>query len=238
MDGMFGMRGNAGGDQGRGEGRPLAIFTYALFGLGIAIFGIDSYVTARAMQADPHGYPVRMLIPEPLKAIINRPPPVLMGENAELISSALAQIDQQQDGRTAPLRNDPGAFERAFGNAPDRAPQRVALAQLPKPGKSGMLDIDFTLKGGADSAKAINVRKPVAVAGAVSGNLSIRIDGAARIYARRSEVASLLEGKSDKSERIRTASGDDFVSFEQLRDLGVDIRYDPSADRIVIPNGG
>ena len=66
----------------------------------------------------------------------------------------------------------------------------------------------------------------------------IRIDGAAKIYAKRSEVASLLEGKSDKSERVRTASGEDYLSFEQLRDMGVDIRYDPSADRIVIPNGG
>ena len=91
---------------------------------------------------------------------------------------------------------------------------------------------------GANSAKTINVRKPVAVAGTASGNLSIRIDGAAKIYAKRSEVASLLEGKSDKSERVRTASGEDFVSFEQLRDMGVDIRYDPSADRIVIPNAG
>ena len=45
----------------------------------------------------------------------------------------------------------------------------------------------------------------------------------------------MLEGKSDKSEKVRTAAGEEFVSFDQLRDLGVNIRYDPSADRIVIP---
>jgi len=238
MDQMFGLRSNAGDDERRGEGRSLAIFMSALFALGIALFGIDTYVTARAKQADSHGYPVKMFIPEPVAVIVNRPPPVLMGENAELVSAALAQADKEKGSRFAPLRNDPGAFERAFGNTPERAPRRITLAPTPKPGKSGMLDIDFSLNGGANSAKTINVRKPVAVAGSASGNLSIRIDGAAKIYAKRTEVASLLEGKSDKSERVKTASSEEFVSFEQLRDIGVDIRYDPSSDRIVIPNGG
>lgn len=229
---MFAWRRKERSEGDTGEGRSLAYFTYGVLALGFAIFGIDSLITARAMQPDPFGYPVRLIIPEPIVEIARRPPPVLLGENVALVKAALAE---KGDPGLRPLRSEAGAFERAFGEAPQRTARAAQFAPPPAPGRSGMLDIDFNLKGGAQSPRTITVRKPVAIAGAASGNLSLRIDGAARIYANKAEVATLLEGRSDKSERIRTASGEEFVSFDQLRDLGVNIRYDPSADRIVIP---
>ena len=231
---MFGW-GNSDGDTG---GRGLALFTYALIGLGVSGLVVDTVVRTQAMQADPDGYPVRLIIPDALQPIVKRPPPILLGENVELVSAALAnqEKDGTQSASFARLRSDPGAFEQAFGGSPAGSAARSTLKPIPKPGKSGMLKIDFDLQGGAQSSRAISVDKPVAVGSAISGKLAIRIDGAAQIFANRGQVASLIEvGEPDKAEKIRAASAEEYVSFTQLRDLGVNIRYDPSADRIVIP---
>lgn len=222
-------------------GRGLAVFTFGLIGLALAGLITDTIIRTRAMQADPDGYPVRLILPEALVTIANRPPPVLLGENVELVSDALAQADE--NGTTPPaldiLNPDPGAFERAFGSEPVRTAARPEAKPIPKPGRDGMLKIDFDLQGGAQSSRAIAVDKPVAIGGSSGGKLAIRIDGAAQIFANRGQVASLIEGQdAAKAERVRTASSDEYLSFTQLRDLGVNIRYDPSADRIVIPTDG
>lgn len=227
----------SGPEEAGDEQHLLALFTFVVLTLGVAAVGFDSYVTSKALRTNPHGYPVRLLLPIATVQPALRPPPVLMGENAALISSALAENQTAEQAGLAPLRYAPGAFDQAFGGSSTGAPLPRALPQ-PKLDKRGMMAVDFDLQGGAKSTKAISVRKPVAIAGADSGRLSIRIDGAAKIYANKAEVADMLEGKSDKSERVRSASGDDYVSFDQLRDMGVNIRYDPSADRIVIPPEG
>ena len=222
-------------------GRGLALFTFALVGIALSGLVVDTLVRAKAMQADPAGYPVRLIIPEPFEPMVRRPPPVLLGENVELVSAALAEAEDLR-GRAPEgnaLRNAPDAFEKAFGSAPSRVASRVDLKPIPKPDKTGMLKIDFDLQGGAQSSRAIAVDKPVAVGGNSGGKLAIRIDGAAQIFANRGQVASLIEAQdAATANKVRTASTDEFLSFTQLRDLGVDIRYDPSADRIVIPMEG
>lgn len=223
--------------------RRLGLLAYSFAGLCMAVFGIDSYVTAQAMYADPDAYPVRLLIPDPISQ--KTASSVLSAGNASAMASETVNTStsaSDADGGDF----DRGAFDRAFGGLATQilspvtrqpAPKARSIPQPPTD-KNGMLAIDFDLQGGAQSSRSIAVQKPVTVAGLASGNLSVRIDGAAKIYANRAEIASLLDGKSNKSERVRAASAEDFLSFQQIRDLGIDIRYDPSSDRIIIPVEG
>ncbi|WP_409413911.1 hypothetical protein [Altererythrobacter sp. MF3-039] len=221
-----------------GEDKRLGVFTVGVLGLGVTVLGIDIVVTAQTMEADENGYPVRLIIPERLAEVVRRPPPVLMGENVELVSAALAERAETGTPQNLSRRLQPGEFDRAFGIT-QRGVRTANLTPIPKPGKNGLINVKFDLEGGAKSSNAISVDKPVAIGGAPSGKLAIRIDGAAQIFADRGQIAELV-AKNDtaKAEKIRTASGDDYLSFNRLRDLGVDIRYDPSADRIVIPTDG
>lgn len=218
-----------------GGARGLAAFSIALIGLAVAGLVVDTIVRNNAMQADPGGYPVRVVIPEPFDPLVKRPPPVLLGENVELISAVLAEAESLREDGSGPKEDD--AFERAFGSSPRSSSlARSEARTLPKPDRSGMLRIDFDLQGGAESPRAVSVDKPVAIGNATNGKLAIRIDGAAQIFANRGQLASLLDSSAPgKAQAIRGASTDEFMSFTQLRDLGVNIRYDPSADRIVIP---
>lgn len=228
-----------GKDRLRGdEDKRLGIFTVGILGLGVAVLGIDILVTARTMQADEQGYPVRLIIPESLVEAVQRPPPILMGENVALVSAALADRAEAAEAGVPPPRSGPSDFDLAFGDGFGRSASRSS-APIQQPGSNRMIEVDFDLEGGAESSNAISVDKPVAIGGNNSGRLAIRIDGAAQIFADRGQVAELL-AKDDAAtaEKVRTAGGEDYLSFRQLRDLGVDIRYDPAADRIVIPTEG
>ena len=221
-----------------GEDKRLGIFTVGILALAVSVLGIDIVVTARTMQGDEHGYPIRLIIPESLVEIVQRPPPVLLGENVALVSAALADRAEAEEAGL-PLRNSgPSDFDRAFAIG-FTAPTRRLSAPVPQPGSNGMIDLSFDLQGGAQSPNTISVSKPVAIGGTDSGRLAIRIDGAAQIFADRWQVAAMIDDTdSATANRIRTASGDDYLSFRRLRDLGVDIRYDPAGDRIIIPNQG
>ncbi len=223
---------------GGGGDRRLAVFTVGVLGLGVAVLGADIVVTARTMQADEHGYPVRLIIPELQVEIARRPPPVLMGENAQLVSAALAERAEATPSQSGLNRSGPSDFDLAFGDA-FGAPSPATTAPVPQAGASGMIDVNFDLEGGAASSGAISVSKPVAIGNSGSGRLAIRIDGAAQIFADKDQIAALINDSDAKTaQKVRTAGGEDYLSFQKLRDLGVNIRYDPAADRIVIPTEG
>lgn len=219
--------------------KRLGIFTVSLIGLGLGVLGIDMAVTSRALYSDENGYPVRLIIPEILVEEAKRPPPMLLGENAELVSAALAQRAEAREAANPSGSVGPSSFDMAFANGAFGTVPTRAAATAPQIGRAGMMEVDFDLEGGADSSSAISVNKPVAVGGASGGKLAIRIDGAAQIFADRGQVAALIDGTDAKTaEKVRTASGEDYLSFQKLRDLGVNIRYDPAADQIVIPTDG
>lgn len=109
----------------------------------------------------------------------------------------------------------------------------IAPSSPPSPGRqrpTRLQDVTFDLGAGPEAASSIEVRKTVRLNGADVGMLDVRIDESARIYANGSQLAALLPPESVRP----AATADQFLSFDQLRNAGVDIRYDPTQDRLVV----
>ena len=56
----------------------------------------------------------------------------------------------------------------------------------------GVMALRYSLAGGAEAGDAIEVVKPVTVAGKDAGRLPIRIDGNAQVFVQASRVAAIL----------------------------------------------
>jgi hypothetical protein len=95
----------------------------------------------------------------------------------------------------------------------------------------GVIALRYSLAGGAEAGDAIEVAKPVSVGGKDAGRLPIRIDGNARVFAQASGVAAVLSAHGASPP---TGLGDAFVSLEELRGLGIDVRYDAVRDRLIL----
>jgi hypothetical protein len=95
----------------------------------------------------------------------------------------------------------------------------------------GVMALRYSLAGGAEAGDAIEVVKPVTVAGKDAGRLPIRIDGNAQVFVQASRVAAILAAHdAGHSEQL----GDEFVSLERLRGFGIDVRYDAVRDRLIL----
>ena len=144
-----------------------------------------------------------------------------------------------------PVLSAPGAAsstpaEATVGAGPAAAPvQNPPVASNPARGArlAGVIALDYNLSGGAFAGDAIELDKPVSVDGADAGRIALRIDGNARVYAQGRRVAALLARHGGVS-AVPEGLGDDFVSLEALRALGVDVRYDAARDRLLLGSPG
>jgi hypothetical protein len=107
----------------------------------------------------------------------------------------------------------------------------------PGPKLAGVIALDYNLSGGAQAGDAIELDKPVSVGGADAGRIALRIDGNARVYAQGRRVAALL-ARHGGANAVPDGLGDDFVSLEALRAMGVDVRYDAARDRLLLAAPG
>ncbi|MBD2841203.1 hypothetical protein [Erythrobacter rubeus] len=109
-------------------------------------------------------------------------------------------------------------------------------------GDPSLAAIDFDLSdqsspGGGEvpvGSDLIEVRKSLITEGKELGSMTVTIDQNARIFVRGQELQTLLnQSETSQSMPSRLASNE-LVSFQQVRDAGIDIRYDPIDDRIVL----
>ena len=128
---------------------------------------------------------------------------------------------------------------------PSQAAEPVELAavsSLPVPNTArtalrtkvpGIIALSYNLAGGPKAGDAIEIDKPVSIAGADAGRIPIRIDGNAKVYAQGKKLAALIAAKAGER-AVPAGLGDDFVSLEALRALGIGVRYDAIRDRLVL----
>ena len=118
----------------------------------------------------------------------------------------------------------------------------AAVSTLPVPtvaraaprGKvAGLMRLSYNLAGGAEAGDAIEIDKPVSIAGADAGHIPIRIDGNAKVYALGKRLAALIAAKSGEK-AVPAGLGEGYVSLEALRALGIGVRYDAIHDRLVL----
>jgi hypothetical protein len=101
--------------------------------------------------------------------------------------------------------------------------------------------VDFDLSGSGGSGdgggSAVELRKAVRLNGAEAGRATIRVSAASTLSISADELRAVLAraGRGDLARRIGAPGGAGrFVGFEEMRQQGIDVRYDAAADRIVI----
>lgn len=98
---------------------------------------------------------------------------------------------------------------------------------------AGVLALNYSLAGGANAVDAIELDKPVSIAGTDAGRIPIRIDGNAKVYAQGKLLAALIAAQSGEK-AVPAGLGEGYVSLEALRALGIGVRYDAIRDRLVV----
>lgn len=183
-------------------------------------------------QAPPDAaYSVRIELPQAR--------PLAQGE-AELLLSSLARSSSEAESGAGP--EAPGSSLEAIdlrgGPARDIA---SAGPDMPPAARAGELAaIDFDLSGpyarSGPGGSAIDIRKTVRFGGTDVGTANIRVSSGSTLSIARGELSTLLAsaGRGDLVGQLGGARTGGFVSFDEMRREGVDIRYDALADRIVI----
>lgn len=216
-------------DSKSGLFRPLVLLVISLGGLTVftAVNADRLCVNLAGLcgrQSSALRIPLPSLAPEPAKPAIDVP--VLTDDPV----SADPAIDDQASAE-APNAVPTGTFAAQFANIADpTAEARPSPARIARQIPARLQDVTFDLGAGANAASTIEVRKTVRVNGADVGALTVRIDESARLYANGSQLSALLPPDSVKP----AAAADQFLSFDQLRSAGVNIRYDPTQDKLMI----
>lgn len=104
------------------------------------------------------------------------------------------------------------------------------------------LDFDLADDGGLGSDIVplsdgqIEVQKPLLSSGASIGSLTVTIDRNARLFVDKSHLRGLLDQAEIPATGLARLGSDQLVSFDRLRDVGVNLRYDPIYDHIEVIN--
>lgn len=80
----------------------------------------------------------------------------------------------------------------------------------------------------------IVVRKAVRMGSREIGSLPIHVDARSRLLVRPSDLKSVLEKAGQGSRAAKAAASNELRSFGDLRKDGVDLRYDPNSDSVIV----
>lgn len=105
-----------------------------------------------------------------------------------------------------------------------------------------LLESDFNLPGAeprpaaveGNSSDPIRVRKTVAMGNGTIGSIPITIDSSSRLSLEARDLRQLLSGQAGFSSRLERMPEQGTVSFERLRTLGIDLRYNPTLDQVTL----
>lgn len=91
-----------------------------------------------------------------------------------------------------------------------------------------VLALQFDLATQEDLRAGLEVRKPMRVNGAAVGEVAIAINGNSRLYISATDLRRVLPQELGR----RLVADTDFVAFDDVRESGIAIRYDPVADAL------
>lgn len=199
----------------------------------VAVFTASLYLPVSSkFFASGQDYPVRVRLIQ-LPDIWLRPP----GDTSATL--LLHQGDVTIDDVASALPGTNPA-EEVIGTPTELIPQgsaslarpglaSLAAANTSSPAAGGIMPINFDIAGPADADATFQVSKTVIFNERSLGQLTVRIDEGARVYVSTAEMAGLFP------EGLRPPqSWQEFVPLRQVRDAGIDLRYDPTADRMVL----
>ena len=206
--------------QERRQGRATLALAGALSvlvagGLFAAPGGAEGWRISMASLTTQEGYAVRLALPAARKAKVDTAAPSAR-------DAPLAELDEATADKSEELAEEPEKL------SVPTAPRLGSRAKVP-----GLIPLNYSLAGGADAGDAIEVEKSVTIGGSDAGRIALRIDGNARVYALGSRLAAIIAAQSGAA-AVPEGLGEDFVSLEALRALGLGVRYDAIRDRLVI----
>lgn len=140
---------------------------------------------------------------------------------------------------TPPAEAEPEPVNEASGLAlVDGTPPPIAAQGATKAGRSAFLDLDFSLipRGGTltgAGGQTISAAKPVIVDGTSAGEVEVRFGQPPAVMVRTADLARAFATVQRDPASLGAATGE-FLSFEELRDRGFIVRYDPVREAIQI----
>ena len=169
------------------------------------------------------GFAVRIILPATHRsAPLAATPAAREAPLAEIAASAVA------DEEAAPAPVAPPVATAALSTLPVPTAARMPRAKVP-----GVIALSYSLAGGANAGDAIEVEKAVTFRGADAGRIPLRIDGNAKVFALGSRLAAIIAAQAGEK-AVPEGLGEDYVSLEALRALGIGVRYDAIRDRLVL----
>lgn len=155
-------------------------------------------------------------------------------------------VDNAVKGEAGNIAAEPSVKKEtgsdAIGNAIVNAQRSPAVAPKAEPSALkkiagiDVMDVRFDL-GGNRSSDTLELSKPMVLNGKAVGKAVIKIEGATQIFLR-SDAVNLVIAKAPTGTDInKLASLSEqfaFVSWQRLRETGIDVRYDPIHDRILV----
>jgi hypothetical protein len=119
-----------------------------------------------------------------------------------------------------------------------RAPAQVRSAPILRPtAADGLMDVSFDLAQPRISDRAaLEVRKGVRFNGADAGQATIRVGTGSAVFIAIEDLRALLSAarRVDLADRLTSGTERPFVGFDEIRQAGVNLRYDAASDQIVI----
>lgn len=204
---------------------PLAVLAVA----GVAAVSMGDLIIAwyniygRGSSA-PGEYPIRIVLPQMASTEgEDRPPPApepaavaIEDTGMEAAVAAGEPVDLGQQLPTDTLFGEAGATAKL-------SPDGLLAIQF------DLADPDKSTGGGS----AIEIRKGIRLNGADAGDARIHVDANSRLSIAREELGRLL-ARSGRQELMWQLGSAGFVSFDEMRRQGIEVRYDPVSDRVLV----
>ncbi len=197
----------------------LLIFSAALLVAGLQAVFWPQYqaVGSELVAASPAQYPIRLEIPAPTQVDV-----LPSGDDSSsdpVSENALALIEPADDSSPVTLGTVNGPVST-------------------RPEIDVLLPVEYDLSRGGDSEGTIEVEKTLMFNGKKVSPLPVKIVGGATILVSRSDLLGRLEAEGIELKGAEMLPNVEHVSFRQLRNAGLEVRYDPVADAIILKPEG
>jgi hypothetical protein len=166
------------------------------------------------------------------------PVQIVTAGRATDLDSAVILREELASADTRPSAADPQIAVAAALAVRSQAPEPEQAARIsPSARPDSLLDVSFDLsQPDRVDRSSLDVRKVVRVDGADAGQATVRVGAGSALYIASEDLRTLLSSASrvDLAERLASGAEQPFLGFDEVRDKGLNLRYDAASDRILI----
>ncbi|MXO57923.1 hypothetical protein [Pontixanthobacter gangjinensis] len=163
-------------------------------------------------------YPIRFLLPEPRKFVKESAAETVSNPEPLEVSDTYANIVEGSQ------RDDPK--EPAYDASPSDVPTNRRFMPL-----------DYDLNRAGDSKGVLEIEMPLIVNGKLGRRLEIKIAEGGNILVSKAAFLKLVKEENIVMRNTMALPNVEHVSFSQIRDVGLEVSYDPIADSISLRSG-